>query len=126
MKHLDNFLAVFAFGLCTITLATFFAATAGWAYGALGDHEREIVALAGNPLLGGLVTAVTGPRASADDETAHAGRSGRPVATVVTDAQVVHLEPVTVAGHRSEGNTQSSHVAQAVANPSPNATRGKS
>lgn len=126
MKHLDNFLAVFAFGLCTITLATFFAATAGWAYGALGDDEREIVALAGHPLLGGLVTAVTGPRASMDDDTALAGRSRRPVATAVPDAQVVHLEPVTVVGHRSEGNDPSSHVAQEVANPSPNASRGKS
>jgi len=40
MKHLDNFLAAVAFGLCTITLATLLGVSAGWAYGALGDYER--------------------------------------------------------------------------------------
>ena len=83
MKHLDNLLAVFAFGLCTITLATFLGASAGWAYGALGEYERELIALASNPLLFGVVNAVAAPRGSAES------------------AEVVQLEPMTVVGRRS-------------------------
>ena len=107
MKHLDNFLAGFAFGLCTITLATLLGVSAGWAYGALGDYERELIALASNPLLFGVVTAVAAPRVS------------------VESAQKAHLEPMTFVGRRP---TRNEHrlVAQALAPASPRASHDQS
>jgi len=96
MKHLDNFLAAVAFGLCTITLATLLGVSAGWAYGALGDYERELIALASNPVLFGVVTAIAAPRGS------------------VESARRVHLEPMTVVGRRPARN-EHRLVAQALA-----------
>lgn len=110
MKHLDNFLAVFAFGLCTITLATFCMACAGWAYGVLGTYERELIAVATNPLHARDVSA-----------TASSGRSIED-----TGRDVVRLEPLMVIGHRSDVEPQPDRVARGEEAPLPDAPRGKS
>src|SRR4051812_28065275 len=107
MKHLDNFLAAVAFGLCTITLATLLGVSAGWAYGALGDYERELIALASNPLLFGVVTAVAPPRGW------------------VETARRVHPEPMTEVGRRPARN-EHRLVAQALAPASPRVSHDKS
>jgi len=96
MKHLDNLLAVFAFGLCTITLAAFCMACAGWAYGVLGTYERELIAVASNPLHVWDVPAT--------ESSAPSGEA--------PGSEVVRLEPLTVTGHRSEFESRTSHVAR--------------
>jgi hypothetical protein len=110
MKHVDNFLAVFAFGLCTITLATFCMACAGWAYGVLGTYERELIAIASKPVLSGVVTAGIASSGSSSDER--------------QERNVVRFEPLTVIGHRGDANFETSHAAQDEEKTSPNARHG--
>ncbi|HZQ62405.1 MAG TPA: hypothetical protein VFC24_13705 [Casimicrobiaceae bacterium] len=100
MKHLDNFLAVFAFGLCTITLATFCMACAGWAYGVLGTYERELIAVATNPWHARDVYAASSESSREEHEPA-----------------VVRLEPIIVVGSRRDAETQASQVAQSASAP---------
>ena len=110
MKHLDNFLAVFAFGLCTITIATFCMACAGWAYGVLGTYERELIAIASNPWHAQAVPATAASGSASGEE----------------HENVVRLEPLIVIGNRSGAEEQPSRVARAEEAFSPNAPRGRS
>ena len=112
MKHLDNFLAVFAFGLCTITLATFCMACAGWAYGVLGTYERELIAVASKPVLSGVVTPGIASSGSSSDEA--------------REPRMVHLEPLTVVGHRNDAELQPGYAAREDEPISAHAPRGRS
>lgn len=109
MKHLDNFLAAFAFGICTITLATFCMACAGWAYGVLGTYEQELIAIASKPVLSGVVTAGTTASESSSDEA--------------RESRIVHLEPLTVVGHRGDAGIDSDQFAGEDGPRSANAAR---
>jgi hypothetical protein len=87
MKYLDNLLVVCAFGLSTTTLAMLFATFSAWAYGELGPEQRDVIAVATQPL--GAVAA--GARAASP------GQRG-----VASEATEVQFEPITVIGHRRD------------------------
>jgi hypothetical protein len=111
MKHLDNFPAAFAFGLCTITLATFCMACAGWAYGVLGTYEQELIAIASKPVLSGVVTATASSGSSSDEQR---------------ESRIVHLEPLTVVGHRGDAGIDSDQFAREDGVRSRNPGKGRS